>query len=153
MKTNWLWDTKLKEGRVREILDDERDPRFLIYADKLFGRVRTVEEAFSWISHEIFDRNWALIRSHMVKDAWSKTAVKRWDKVHKQAIPSERFDVARQIKAARRVLGLSQEQFAKKMGVIQQYVSSLETGRENITLDTLHKIAGVLQKRVVVHLR
>ena len=39
------------------------------------------------------------------------------------------------------------------MGVIQQYVSSLETGRENITLDTLRKIAGVLQKRVVVHLK
>ena len=153
MKTNWLWDTKLKEGRIREILSNERDPRFLIYADKLLARVRTPEEAFSWISHEIFDRNWALIRSHMEKDTWARVAVKRWDMVHKQAIPSERFDVARQIKAARRVLGLSQEQFAKKMGVIQQYVSSLETGRENITLDTLHKIAGALQKRVIVRLR
>jgi DNA-binding XRE family transcriptional regulator len=153
MKTNWMWDTRLKEGRVREILGNEHDPRFLIYADKLLARVRTAEEAFSWISQETFDQNWPLIRSHMVKDAWARTAVKRWDIVHKQAIPSERFDVARQIKAARRVLGLSQEQFAKKMGVIQQYVSSLETGRENITLDTLRKIAGVLQKRVVVHLR
>jgi len=150
MKTNWLWDTKLKEDKVRGILANEHDPRFLIYADKLLARVRTPEESFSWISREVFDRNWALIRSHMVKDAWARTAVKRWDRVYKQAIPSERFDVAGQIKAARKALGLTQEQFAKRLGVIQQYVSSLESGRENITLDTLRKIAGVLQKRVVV---
>ena len=153
MKTNWLWDTKLKEIRVRQILGNERDPRFLIYADKLLARVRTPEEAFSWMSQETFDRNWALIRSRMVKDTWARTAVKRWDSIHEQAFPAERFDVARQIKEARKVLGFSQEQFAQKMGVIQQYVSSLETGHENITLDTLRRIAGVLKKRVVICLR
>jgi DNA-binding XRE family transcriptional regulator len=153
MKTNWLWDTKLKEDRVREILGNERDPRFLIYADKLLARVRAPGEVFSWISREAFDRNWALIRSRMAKDAWSRTAVKRWDRVHEQAIPSERYDVAGQIKAARKARGFSQAQFAQKMGVIQQYVSSLEAGRENITLDTLRKIAGVLEKKVIVRFR
>ena len=153
MKINWLWDTKLKEARVREILGNERDPRFLIYADKLLARVRTPEEAFSWISQQAFDRNWALIRSRMVKDAWARTAIKRWDRIHQQAVPAERFDIAMQIKKGRKLLGLSQVQFAQKMGVIQQYVSSLETGCENVTLDTLRKIAGVLQKKVVITLK
>jgi len=151
MKTNWLWDTKVKEGQARKILSDERDPRFFIYATKLLARVRDRGEVFSWISRDVFDRNWALIRSRMVKDAWAKTAVTRWDRFHAQAIPSERFDIARQIKESRLSLRLNQKQFAQKMGVIQQYVSNLETGRENMTIDTLRKIAGVLHKKVVIH--
>ncbi len=150
MKTNWLWDTKLKEGRAREILSDERDPRFFIYAAKLLARVSDPVEVLSWIDRDVFDRNWSLIRSRMVKDTWARTAVARWDRFHKQAIPSERFDVARQIRESRALLGLNQKEFARKMGVIQQYVSNLETGRENVTLDTLRKIAGVLEKKVII---
>ena len=150
MKTNWLWDTKLKEGRVREVLRDERDPRFFIYAARLLARVRAPGEVFFWISREAFDRNWALIRARMARDAWAKPAIGRWDRFHARAVPEERFDVARQIREARMAMGWSQGQLAGKMGVIQQYVSSLETGSENITLDTLQKIAGVLQKKVVI---
>ncbi len=150
MKINWLWDTKVKERQARKILSDERDPRFFIYATKLLARVQDPGEAFSWIKREVFDHNWALIRSRMIKDAWAKTAVSRWDRFHTQAIPSERFDIARQIRESRLSLGLNQKQFAQKMGVIQQYVSNIETGRENMTIDTLRKIAGVLHKKVVV---
>ena len=50
--------------------------------------------------------------------------------------------------------GFSQKAFehAQKLGVIQQYVSKLETGRGNITIDTLKRIADVLHKNFVIKL-
>lgn len=150
MPVNWLWDTKIAESRAREILANEKDPRFLIYAAKLLARVRDAGEVLSWIDTDIFQRQWPLIRARMIMDAWSRGAVTRWDRFYKHPVSAQRLELARQIRQSRISGGLNQRQFAEKLGVIQQYVSSLETGCENLTIDTLHKIAGALQKKVVV---
>ena len=51
-----------------------------------------------------------------------------------------------------RGLYLTQGEIDRKLGVIQQYVSRLEAGQENLTLDTLKKIAQVLGKDLVIQL-
>lgn len=166
MKTNWLWDTKLDEGQARAILSNERNPRFFIYLTRLLSRVRDPETAFTYIDRDIFSRHWPSIRERMKKDAWARPAVDRWQKVFarvqdsparsstasgiRPAIPFERLSVAEQIRTARMASGLSQLQLARQMGVIQQYVSSLECGRENVTVDTLSKVAATLHKKVVI---
>ena len=45
--------------------------------------------------------------------------------------------------------GLTQEQYAVKSGLAQQYVSDLENGKKNPTLTTLHQIAEGLGVEVV----
>lgn len=49
------------------------------------------------------------------------------------------------IKNLRRAEGLSQEELAEKMGISSKYLSSIERGKENPTLDTLIKLANALK--------
>jgi len=48
------------------------------------------------------------------------------------------------IKNLRRSKGLSQEELAEKMGISPKYLSSIERGKENPTLDTFIKLAEAL---------
>ncbi|OPX29782.1 MAG: hypothetical protein B1H08_03095 [Candidatus Omnitrophica bacterium 4484_171] len=68
-------------------------------------------------------------------------------------IPAERMEIAQQIRDTRVKLGYTQEDIAKKLGVIQQYISKIENGHENISVDTLRRIADVFGKRIVIKLK
>ena len=48
------------------------------------------------------------------------------------------------VKALRRSQGMSQEVLAEKMGISPKYLSSIERGKENPTLDTFIKLADSL---------
>lgn len=52
--------------------------------------------------------------------------------------------LAKQLKAQRKQLRLSQEQFAEKVGISLPLISELERGRANPTLQTLGKISDAL---------
>lgn len=45
------------------------------------------------------------------------------------------------VKTLRMDEGLSQERFALKIGMDRTYLASIESGRRNVTLHNLHKIA------------
>ena len=154
MKINWLWDTTLNKARVKKILHNERDPRFYIYAEKLFSRVGDPKEAFSYVSKEAFCRQWPVVRKRIAKDAWARERAGFWQGIYEQtlSIPPERLSVAQRIKELRVQMGYTQKEMAKRLGVIQQYVSRLEAGRENLTLDTLKRIAQVFDKDLIVQL-
>ena len=167
MKTNWLWDTRLTDTRVKKILKDERNPRFYIYAEKLFSRISDPQLAFSYIPKEVFYRNWPVIKQRIDKDAWSKGRVGLWQNIYDRisaqlkakdahlvaaGISPERISVAQQIRGIRVQLGYTQREMAKRLGVIQQFVSKLETGRENLTVDTLKRIADVFEKKLIIQL-
>ncbi len=150
MKTNWLWDIRLTEMRVSKILKDEKDPRFFIYAEKLFSRVSDPKVCFSFMPKHVFCRQWPAIKKRIEKDAWARKRVAFWQSIYRkiEGIPPERIALAEQIYHIRNQLGYTQKQLATKLGVIQQYVSRLESGRENVTIDTLKNIADVLGKRL-----
>ncbi|MDO9579313.1 MAG: helix-turn-helix transcriptional regulator [Bacteroidales bacterium] len=42
---------------------------------------------------------------------------------------------------------------AKKLGAVQQYISKIENGHENLSMDTLARIAAVFEKGLVIKLR
>jgi len=42
------------------------------------------------------------------------------------------------------LLEISQEDFAKKIGLDRTYMSKIEAGKQNLTLETLNKICGGL---------
>lgn len=66
---------------------------------------------------------------------------------------------ARYLKAAivlrklRQKLNISQEYLAKKMKVEREFVSRIESGRQNITLETLYRIAEATNKEFVLHFK
>lgn len=58
-----------------------------------------------------------------------------------------RFIMARmEIRKLRRTKRLSQEELAKKMNVKREFISRIESGTQNITLETLFKIAQATGK-------
>ena len=170
MKTNWLWDSRLEENEVRKILKDVNHPKFDLYAEKLFSRVNDPKMAFSIVDKTTFCKGWSSIKKRMKKDQWLKNRVVFWqtiyERVHERLkergikirehqevkIPQERMKVAQQIRNIRMKLGYTQKDIAKKLGVIQQYISKIENGHENISVDTLTRIADVLDKSLVIKL-
>jgi len=52
------------------------------------------------------------------------------------------------LKAARLKMGLTQAQLAEAAGLIQQYVSLVESGRQNVTLTTAQALAKVVNRDV-----
>ena len=171
MRTNWLWDSRMEESKVREILKDENHPKFNIYAEKLFSRVNNPKVAFSIVDKVTFCKKWPSIKKRMRKDRWLRDRVIFWQTIYEHIleglkeqgikirsqrevkIPAERMKLAQEIKGIRVELGYTQRDMAKKLGVIQQYISKIENGRENFSVDTLKRIADVFSKRLVVALR
>ena len=171
MKTNWLWDSRLRESDVRKILKDAGNPKFDIYAEKLFSRVSDPKIAFSIIDKVTFCKKWPTIKKRMRKDRWLGDRVIFWqtifERVHEGLkecgikirepqevkIPPERMKLAQQIRNMRIELGYTQEDIAKKLGTAQQYVSKIENGHENFSMDTLARIADVFKKGLVIKLK
>ncbi|ADB41295.1 helix-turn-helix domain-containing protein [Spirosoma linguale] len=49
-----------------------------------------------------------------------------------------------QIRDARKAKGLTQKELAEKLGVSESTVNQYESGKQNLTIDTLVKIANAL---------
>lgn len=52
------------------------------------------------------------------------------------------------LKAARLKAGLTQAELAERSGLLQQYVSLVESGRQNVTLTTAQALANVVGQKV-----
>lgn len=53
---------------------------------------------------------------------------------------------AANLKAARLRMGLSQTELGQAAGLLQQYISLIETGQQNVTLTTADTLAKVVKK-------
>lgn len=168
VKINWLWDSRLEEGEAKKILKDENHPKFNIYAEKLFSRMNDPKIIFSIVDRVTFCKKWPSIKKRMSKDHWLKNRVVFWQTIYERAleqlkeqgikvresqetdIPPERMKVAQQIRDIRVRIGYTQKDLAEKLGVIQQYISKIENGHENLSIDTAKRIANVLGKNLII---
>jgi transcriptional regulator with XRE-family HTH domain len=57
------------------------------------------------------------------------------------------------LKTARMKAGLTQAQLAERSGLLQQYVSLVESGKQNVTLTTAQTLAKVVHQNVSIMLR
>lgn len=171
VKINWLWDTMLDEKEVRKILKDMDHPKFDIYAERLLSRVSDPKMVFGIIDEVTFCRKWPAIKRRIRKDQWLKDRVVFWQTIYERAcerlreqgirirepqdaeISPERMKVAREIRNIRIESEYTQKEIAEKLGVIQQYISRIENGHENVSVDTLKRIADVFNKRLIIELR
>lgn len=53
--------------------------------------------------------------------------------------------VGRNVRAARSLRGMTQEELAERSGFSQQYISDLERGRRNPTILSLYELAQALE--------
>lgn len=56
--------------------------------------------------------------------------------------------IGKRIQDLRKSRKMSQEQLAEKMGISPKYLSSIERGKENPTLDTFIKLAAALETEI-----
>lgn len=168
VKINWLWDSRLEEGDAKKILKDAAHPKFDIYAEQLFSRMSNPKVVFNIVDRITFCKKWPCIKKRMIKDRWLKERTVFWQTIYERSleqlkeqgvkirepretdIPPERMKVAQQIRDIREKLGYTQKDMAKKLGVIQQYISKIENGHENLSIDTARRIADVLGKSLIV---
>jgi len=162
MKVNWLWDIRASEKEARGILKDEWHPEFYIFAERLFSRISSPQDAFSFIDKDVFCRQWPKIKIRMQKDKWLAGKIVFWDRAYNRIqkefasgaieVAFDRHAIARQLRELRNKKGYTQADLAKKLGVIQQYVSKVESGHENFSVDTLREVFSVLDKKIVIRL-
>lgn len=55
---------------------------------------------------------------------------------------------AMELRKLRKELCLSQSDFAKKMDVKREFISRIESGKQNVTLETLYRVAEVSGKKL-----
>ncbi|KAA9349740.1 helix-turn-helix domain-containing protein [Larkinella humicola] len=61
-------------------------------------------------------------------------------------------EVGQLIKQARLSVGLTQKELGEKIEVAESTFSRFENGNQNLTIDTLQKIATALNKRLIIKL-
>lgn len=97
-----------------------------------------------------------------IKEALERGDAILWDDLF-ASYPKERQErilrEARYLRAAmklrrlRKRLKLSQEELAEKMDVRREFIARIESGRQNVTLETLYKIAEATGKEFEFHFR
>ena len=171
MEFNWLWDSRLSQKEVAGILKDETNPRFDLYAEKLLSRLNRPREVFRLLNQETFCRKWPTIKRRMDRDRWLTHRVAFWQTLYEvvkerlkeqgvrlrpraeEKIPPQRRVISEQIRKIRMEKGYHQKDLAARLGVIQQYISRLESGRENFSVDVLSRIAEALGKELQIKLK
>jgi len=63
------------------------------------------------------------------------------------------IQVAIALRKLRKTLRLSQEKLAQKMRVKREFISRVESGKQNVTLETLYKIAEATDKEFYFNFR
>lgn len=161
MKKPWLWNINKTEPEVKKILADPGHEAFIHYAALLFSRHTGLpREIFgAYIRKEDFCRHWAAIKRRMRKDKWNDARIPFWDGVQDYLVREfkkkgvvfprgkkplvrdpAREKVSAQIRERRRALKMTQAGLARRMGVSQQFIAKIESGTQNLSMETLRKI-------------
>ena len=63
------------------------------------------------------------------------------------------YVLAKQLRAARKAFGLTQKELAEMIGVTRQVITRIESGTQNVTIETVQKIAGALNYDFTIELK
>ena len=173
MKRDWLWDIHITERQLRKVLDNPEHSRFISLCSLLLLRKNTPQEIFrDYLKPEYLCRHWKEIKQRMKKDAWGNPRVEFWQAIYEKLLEKYRakginiFSKSKakpindfclwfgeKIKALRKQRNLTQKMLADKLGISQQMISRIESGRENISLLTLKKVIDKLGAKIDIAAR
>ncbi|MFH1645007.1 MAG: helix-turn-helix transcriptional regulator [Candidatus Omnitrophota bacterium] len=166
MRENIFWDKRISRDKIKDILKDGENPRFVEFAALLLSRTNLPKMVFeNYLEKEVFCKNWRRIKLQMRKDKWKDERIIFWDEIYKvlrekikievspekrEAVSPEIKAVGEQIRLARKSKGLTQAELSKESGLSQQLISYIENGYLNISFETLMKIVEVLDIEIIV---
>lgn len=152
-----LSDRALAEtGRV---LREPEHPLFAGKAVELLSRCDEPRELFRFIPRTVFVRRWPAIKRMWRKSGADRDYLAWWDAIHQEIVSESGStapqggckgrsaclrNVGRQIRLARQARKMTQVELARRVGTQQKEISRVETGRGNPTIETLLKLARVL---------
>ncbi len=135
----------------------------------LFSRNKDVDYVFSLVKKEVFCQNWPLIKEEIKKAGnFFPNNMELWKSVYKKTlkeltargakihtfpdIPLTKIRVilANKLREIRIKEGYTQKEAAVLQGVTQKYISKLEMGRINISIDALSNIANMYCRRIEI---
>lgn len=171
LNRDWLWDRKISVKQARAILKNPSNRHFFILSALLLSRKNTPGEVLRYyLEPKLFLRYWRKIKTRMRKDAWNNPRIEFWQAIYEKlkekyerkgiTFPEEFIaqrpdngfckEVADKMKMARKQRGLTQAELAKKLKISQQIISRIESGRENVSLQTLKKITDGLDAQLSI---
>ena len=166
MPKAWQWDVSRSDTEIRRILKNPAHPSFLHYAALLLARTNVPREVFGgYLKKEDFCIHWQKIKQRMLKDSSARERVQFWQEIYRHlkedlkekglvlrrpsrpGVPgSLRSKIGGRLTEIRCSRKLTQAEVARGAGLTQQFVSKIEKGTENISLDTLERIQKFLRK-------
>ena len=164
MPKAWQWDVGRSDKEIRQVLEDPAHPSFLHYASLLLSRTNVPKEVFGeYLQKKNFALQWPNIKRRMRKDRWDRGRIQFWEAIYrhvKEALKAEgvklrqphpvppsdslRARIGKRIREIRHSKKMSQASMARGSGLTQQFVSKIEQGTENISLDTLERLQKFL---------
>jgi HTH-type transcriptional regulator / antitoxin HipB len=78
------------------------------------------------------------------EQVWNSYSKKEQEEIKER---TRYLKAAMELRRVRKQLHLSQQELAKKMSVKREFISRIESGKQNVTLDTLYRIAEVTGKQ------
>jgi len=147
----------LNEKALKEtgkILRDPSHPQFRQRMFTLLSRCDRPKEVFSVISKDHFVKIWPEVRKYWARTseaqdfrAWWETVYEQISKSHMRpkGRPLEEFqNIGAIIRDARLEKGWSQSELSERVDIRQPDISAIESGRKNMTLETLIRLFKAL---------
>jgi len=162
MKKDWLWDRNLDETEIKAVFSDVNNSRFVSYSALLLSRKNSAKEVFKdFFKKEDFFVSWNKIKKQMRRNSWNDPRIEYWQAIYDtlKKIPGleelklKEFEepvfplgkeIGNKIKEARQKYGLTQKKLAQRLKISQQIISRIESGKQNISLETLNNVCKSL---------
>jgi len=167
MPRAWQWDVGRSDDEIRKILKNPKHPSFLHYASLLLARTNVPNEVFGeYLGIKDFCIQWQKIKRRMRKGRLNLDRIQFWEAIYhhlKEDLKSKgialrqpssrparqdslRAKVGKRIREIRLSRKITQAGLARGATLTQQFVSKIEKGTENVSLDTLERIQKFLKE-------
>lgn len=171
MPKAWQWDVGRSDNEIRRILKNPEHPSFIHYASLLLARTNIPKEVFNeYLEIKDFCVQWQKIKHRMRKDRLNLGRIQFWEAIYRhlkqdlksrgialRQIPSPpprqdslRAKAGKRIREIRISRKITQAGLARGTGLTQQFISKIEKGIENVSLDTLERIQKFLKEEFFI---